>query len=295
MKYIKVLCEQCGKEFQREKGRYNEAVKRNWKQFCSHKCMTMDRTKAQEVLCKFCGKKFIKEFSFIKNNPNHFCSSSCAATFNNKNRIQSEETRQKISKSLSGQIWKRTPKRLEIIQNRKKYFKERPGFKIMCKICGKEFISKASPSSRRKTCSDLCKIKAMVLIRPYQNGSKRITPFFNPYENKKVLLDSSWELKTARLLCKFDIEWNRPEPLSWIDKNGKNHLYFPDFFLPQYNVYLDPKNPYCMDRDKEKMKYFENKINLIYGKLSVVTDYIEKIGREEGLRSLDPCAPNAVL
>lgn len=36
------------------------------------------------VICLHCSKKFEKSITNIKNSPNHFCSKSCSACFNNK-------------------------------------------------------------------------------------------------------------------------------------------------------------------------------------------------------------------
>jgi hypothetical protein len=57
-----------------------------------------------------------------------------------------------------------------------------------------------------------------------------------------VLLDSSWEEALAKRLDELHIEWERPKPIQWVDSNGRTRNYFPDFYLPLYQLYLDPKN-----------------------------------------------------
>jgi hypothetical protein len=69
----------------------------------------------------------------------------------------------------------------------------------------------------------------------------------------EVLLDSSWEEALAKRLDALDIKWIRPtQPIPWTDNNGIMHNYFPDFFLTDHNLYLDPKNPiaYIVQRAK---------------------------------------------
>ena len=56
--------------------------------YCSFKCMGKDRTTKQQVVCKQCGKKFKKLLNQIKKFPNHFCSQSCAATWNNTHKTK---------------------------------------------------------------------------------------------------------------------------------------------------------------------------------------------------------------
>ncbi len=73
-----------------------------------------------------------------------------------------------------------------------------------------------------------------------------------------TLLDSSWELELAKRLDHLGIKWNRPNPIKWTDKNGLVRNYFPDFYLPDYDLYLDPKNPEAMRVQSEKIKILNN-------------------------------------
>lgn len=72
-------------------------------------------------------------------------------------------------------------------------------------------------------------------------------------EYKGILLDSSWELALAVRLDDLGIVWTRPAPLKWIDAGGTVHNYFPDFYLPEYDLYLDPKNPQAVRVQQEKL------------------------------------------
>lgn len=70
--------------------------------------------------------------------------------------------------------------------------------------------------------------------------------------------------------------------IKWVDKNNKVRRYYPDFYLPDYNVYLDPKNPYCLERDKEKLNYITNIVSLIYDDIKLIKDEIFKMVRVAG-------------
>lgn len=74
-------------------------------------------------------------------------------------------------------------------------------------------------------------------------------------EYKGIMLDSTWELELAKRLDTLNINWIRPEPIKWIDGENIQHNYFADFYLEDYNVYLDPKNPHAVRVQKEKLKY----------------------------------------
>jgi hypothetical protein len=78
----------------------------------------------------------------------------------------------------------------------------------------------------------------------------------NPITYNGILLDSTWEYELAKRLDSLKIDWIRPEPLKWTDENGVQHNYFPDFYLPAHNLYLDPKNPHAY-------KVQESKINIL--------------------------------
>lgn len=83
-----------------------------------------------------------------------------------------------------------------------------------------------------------------------------------------ILLDSNWELELARHLDALNINWIRPQPIAWVDKNGIVHNYFPDFYLTDYNLYLDPKNPHAYNVQKEKIDI----LNKTYNNIIWLTD-----------------------
>lgn len=91
---------------------------------------------------------------------------------------------------------------------------------------------------------------------------KRTTPSVckrtEPYTKKDgsvVNLDSSYERIIARILDEHDVDWIRPKPLDWYSHDGVKHHYFPDFYLTEHNLYLDPKNDYCFKAQAEKISY----------------------------------------
>ena len=51
-------------------------------------------------------------------------------------------------------------------------------------------------------------------------------------------------------------------------------MYYPDFYLTNFNTYLDPKNPYCMIKDEEKMNEISKKYKIVFGYISIVKQHI---------------------
>ena len=64
--------------------------------------------------------------------------------------------------------------------------------------------------------------------------------------------------------------------IKWVDSNNKTRRYFPDFYLPKYDRYLDPKNPYCMKQDEEKLKIISSMVDIIYGDKDMIKETINK-------------------
>jgi hypothetical protein len=92
------------------------------------------------------------------------------------------------------------------------------------------------------------KISESALASPHRRLRRGIV------EYKGVSLDSSWELALAKRLDELNVKWIRPEPIPWIDDEGITHNYFPDFYLPEKNLYLDPKNPHAVKVQRKKLK-----------------------------------------
>ena len=63
-----------------------------------------------------------------------------------------------------------------------------------------------------------------------------------------VTLQSSYELACSIILNDLGIRWVRPKALIYDTRK-----YYPDFYLVDYNIYLDPKNSYKAKQDAEKI------------------------------------------
>lgn len=76
------------------------------------------------------------------------------------------------------------------------------------------------------------------------------------------ILKGSWEVIVAMWLDHNDIEWvSEPEGFDYIWEE-KKHTYFPDFYIKEYNVYLEVKG-YQRDRDIAKWNAFPHKLVVI--------------------------------
>jgi hypothetical protein len=121
------------------------------------------------------------------------------------------------------------------------------------KEAGKIAVIKQTEEGLQKL-SKFAKERNLGGYRPHPNRGKRY---------KGIWFDSNWEVIVAESLDANNIAWERPKQgFVWNDKGNK---YYPDFYLPNYDVYLDPKNGYLRKQHAEKI--FEaqriNKIKVI--------------------------------
>lgn len=113
-------CYHCAKSFLLSKHRIQQVLNPNClslAKFCSKTCQDISKRLKEKVHCKNCEKTFEKIPAEIKRSPNHFCSKSCAAAYNNKNKTTGNR-RSKLEIWLEEKLTSLYPD-LEIHFNRK--------------------------------------------------------------------------------------------------------------------------------------------------------------------------------
>jgi len=172
----------------------------------------------------------------------NFCSQSCAAKFNNKLR-RKHPIKPKQFTPASGPYTSIKYKQ--------------------CNICNKWFWSVKKNTYYNRLCSDNC-----FYVQKKRNCTGRK---FHIY--KDCLFESNWEVIIATFFDDHNIAWTQPDhSIKWIDSRGKSHKYYPDFYLPTLNIYVDPKNPYVIRKQQEKLAAIEklSYIHLIYGDITKI-------------------------
>lgn len=79
-------------------------------------------------------------------------------------------------------------------------------------------------------------------------------------------LDSNWELKTAKRLDELNVHWYRPNiRIPYLDNNGIEHGYFPDFFVEDYHCFIEVKSPFIAkeQNNNQKIDYLKKNYNFI--------------------------------
>lgn len=87
---LPLCCIYCGKTYYRNKQQISVSMQNAFPigSFCSHSCSKAFHFPRITVRCKNCQKEFTKSPSQHSKHPNHFCSCSCAAKWNNAHKTK---------------------------------------------------------------------------------------------------------------------------------------------------------------------------------------------------------------
>jgi hypothetical protein len=215
-------------------------------------------------LCVVCNKKIEKEWrkdkQHIKKNPLRFCSSYCSHSKGKR----TDEFKNKVRQKLLGKKHsaERLKSRIESIR-RKGIIPTCDKPNLVCKICKKD-----TGSPYKKSCSKICYsnlLKLTSTLNPKCGGQKHThRSKISNINNEIFVAESSYEVKLSNVLNKLNILWVRPNFFWYKDKKNQKRRYYPDFYLPKYDLYLDPKNDFLIKTDIDKIKRSakQNKIRI---------------------------------
>ncbi len=200
-----------------------------------------------------------------------FCSQSCARSFSTKKSKNKKKTIFCVNCNEPIIVSLRSTNKLYCIECKMKGFGNQYETRI-CPICNKIFY--AAKGYIKVHCSRKCSsqsesYKEKQRCNAFKNKlgghTSKKSIYYKTKNNIIVYLQSSYELKVAKVLDKQNIKWIRPKPFIWVDKNNISHRYYPDFYLPDYDIYLDPKNDFLINDHSEKINLVkeQNDINLV--------------------------------
>ena len=201
-----------------------------------------------------------------KKNEDKFCNRSCSAKHNSRKRpgpVWTEDQRKLASERM------KILNKVSLLPHTKIEFK-------ICNQCNLSYIY-PSPKSTPSFCSKECcskhrSIAASTSSRNNPNCGGKRNSFRIPYIDSfgsACTLDSTYEFRFANILDKLQINWIRPKHLWYTGQDNLKHRYHPDFFLPDYNIYFDPKNDYLIQQDEWKINQVQNENGV---KVVVVSD-----------------------
>lgn len=196
--------------------------------------------------CQYCERKFkVKRGNsyherYCKSNPNKSISPSqgCNIEWTPDRRAAHSKIMKEVRKTAKQRIWTDEDK-------------------IQASIKLKEFNQNYWTPERRMVHS--IKMKEAVKKYPDSYSSNNVCGRVKLKEYKGTKVNGGWELLVAQYLDKNDILWtNKVDPIEY-EWNGKTHSYFPDFYLPELDLYIEVKG-YKRDRDLAKWSRVDNLI-----------------------------------
>lgn len=261
MKTSSIICHKCKTLFDLPKKELSRQTRNERTYFfCSRSCaQSFNKTTTHKIQsnCLWCRKPF--ETTTHKKG-RKCCSKNCAVKY-----AQSFVKEENQSRGLKTH-WKPIPKVFPKI------------YDLTCVICHNVFQKTLNlwelKNKPTQTCGEHCYSELMrKLARENPNCGGETN--YKRYRYNGILMDSKWEVELAKWMDEKGIVWDRSKKrhqLFWFDENENNRRYYPDFFIPKINVYLDPKNPYLMKCDKYKIQRVmeRNSAEVVCGNLDVL-------------------------
>lgn len=212
------------------------------------------------MICENCGKEHDGTYG-----SGRFCCSSCRTSFTNRQRGKhSEETKQKISKSVKLHQYNPNPI--------KTYY---------CKYCGNEIIRYRQLNGRlsnSKYCSDICRNKWIDEIgKKNWGGYRKGSGIGKSGWYKGIHCDSSWELAFVIYHLEHNLYIERCKERRTYTFENKQRTYIPDFitddgiieikgYKSEESIAKQKSNPDIKVLYKQEMEMYLNYAITKYGK-----------------------------
>lgn len=204
----------------------------------------------EHYYCKQCGKELLKH--------QKFCSSSCAATYNNTHRKLSEETKDKISNSLRKRYGHEDRKCwIEKTTGKRKTIKL---YTLVCKQCGELFKSKYKNATH---CSHKCVANDPAVKEKLRKAQQRLID---------EGIHAGWQKRNITSYAeKFWIQVLENNNIPYKREDHSTKHYFLDFLIEKngkkIDLEIDGKQHNYKDRkahDSARDKYLTEKGFIVY-------------------------------
>jgi hypothetical protein len=258
---LKLECEKCHEIIIKEKRAINYGIKGydgRQNDLCKN-CFYVNKIVLLKDICHNCLSEFEYRKSSKKNSEIKLCSKKCNQEHLSKcNKLKREEINKKVSLKLKG---KKSPlkgtKLKRTLQINYSFEK--------CKNCGIEFCNLIG---RNKYCgkeclkqffgSDAHRNKMSNALKGKAGGLRDGGGYSKVYEyiniNKQKMKLNNSEIKIAKALDNLCLNWNRNiNGFKYIDIYGKNRRYYPDFYIKDYDIYVEYKG-FITEKMEHKMK-----------------------------------------
>ena len=225
----KIICELCGQEI--SKSNYSKHLRRHKNHPETFNIYKVDH---EGTTCKFCDKKLPTRIGLIAHE-------SCCK-LNPNRKLTAYEIHGTLCKGEQHKSWNRglTKETDERVRKNAETLKLRYASGEL----------KGSFTGRHHTEETKMKLRKIAIDNKLGGH-----PYKKTFIYKDVVLDSSLELAMAIKLDELNINWKRCDRFPYKDLTGKEHTYTPDFYLIDYDIYLDTKNDYLINNVNPALGY----------------------------------------
>lgn len=120
-------------------------------------------------------------------------------------------------------------------------------------------------------------MKRVVKERPESYSASNVNGRVKKVEYNGQIFDSSWEVIVAKFLDNNNIIWERPQIGFEYFWGNDIHLYYPDFYIPSMDLYIEVKG-YKRERDDYKWKALNNLIVIKQKEINAINKGTYKLG-----------------
>lgn len=220
--------------------------------------------------CKKCGIEFTPIKGLIS-----YCSLACR-----NSRIRSNDVKAKISKGVKlsekcKNAWenqKGVYKKFVTVRNTKQLSSHR---EYICLHCGEIIFEKKYKNRKYHTeCWKIC-----------SGGYRENSTIKHASDYKGFKMHSGSELDFAKFCDLNEIQWikNSKKFFEYVGLDGKTHKYYPDFYLSDYNIWIEIKGKYYADIDEN----IEIKKVLIKNYLYIDSKKVKKLTLDGLIKEID--------
>lgn len=115
------------------------------------------------------------------------------------------------------------------------------------------------------------KLRKATETNEFWKHKKKNVSYYNGHK-----MDSSYEVIVAQDLDAHNIIWEKPKTFKYT-YDGIEHRYTADFYLPDYDVYLDPKNDFLINNINPATGYCDiDKINAVEDQNNISVIVLDK-------------------
>lgn len=196
-----------------------------------------------EYICKYCGKK-CKNPNSLRNHE-RLCKSNPDRQIPKNNFAEWNIKRTELNIPHPNQFTKAEKLGLP---------KPKVSEKTRLKLREKGLLRRHSQEEKDKLSETMRRIAKE---NPDKYSASQLHKRSKHYNINGFKIDGTWELIVVEYLNKSNIEWIKPKKPFEYTWNGSIHNYYPDFYLPKYDRYIEVKG-YETSRDLEKYKAVPN-------------------------------------